>query len=78
MTIQVKDDAGEIVDVFRSELIDILRDYGDRENEDSYQEMSDTDLVDEFVRAARSGRERAHIRESAEDNGWQWRSLVAS
>ncbi|OHU47254.1 hypothetical protein BKG82_26735 [Mycobacteroides chelonae] len=78
MTIQVKNDAGDMVDVYRSELIEILRDYGDIENEDYYPEMSDTELVNEFIRAARSGRERDYVRESAEDNGWEWNTLVAS
>lgn len=78
MTIRVKHGAGDMVDVYRSELIEILRDYGDIENEDSYQAMSDAELVNEFTRAARSGRERDYVRESAEDNGWEWRTLVAS
>lgn len=78
MTIQVSTDAEGVVDVYRGELIEILRDYGDIENEDYYPEMSDEELVNEFTRAARSGRERDYVQQCAADNGWKWRSLVAS
>ncbi|SHU67905.1 Uncharacterised protein [Mycobacteroides abscessus subsp. abscessus] len=78
MAIQVRTDVEDMVDVYRGELIEILRDYGDIENEDYYPEMSDAELVNEFTRAARSGRERDYVRQSAADNGWKWRSLVAS
>ena len=66
----------DTMSVYRAELIDILRDYGDRENEDHYTELSDADLVDEFKQAAHKGRERVYVRESAEDIGFDWHTLT--
>lgn len=64
------------IEVSASDLVEILRDYGDRENEDSYNYMSDQELVDEFTRAGMNGRERDYIRESAEDAGFNWRTVT--
>lgn len=60
----------------RAELIDILRDYGDRENEDHYFDLTEEELVAEFVSAAKSGRERDYIQQAAAEDGWDWRSLT--